>query len=351
MRVTPAFASTVSAILPKRGDALRICTPGSLVQSAYIPRKPFVHTSNSVTRTAMVDTHRTDSTPVDDVRGENTVDALTFYGNYSGHPADQLAYILETRPEHTPVLFLAGDSTLDNKYWLASRDERHPNPHLRQCLSAGSIIRDVAYWLARVYASHEFTPINCAVEASTLRQRLRNGLLHQDELIRDHVGPNDVLVVSVGGNDIALAPTVATVFAVLMSVYRGGDAGMATLNGLFREGLEKYIAQLVSKRKPRLVVVCMLYFPDESSKDPSWASFTLRALRYNSHPDWLQSSIERVFEHAIKNITVEGCPVVFAPLFQALDGKNSDHYVARVEPSENGGNAIAALLKKVIDES
>lgn len=279
------------------------------------------------------------------------VDASVFYTNYSGHPPDHLSRILSTRPEHIPVLFLAGDSTLDNKYWLPPRNERHPNPHLRDCLDDGNVCRDVSYWLARAYAPDTFTPINCAVEASTLRERINKGLLRQDQLIRDHIGANDVLVVSLGGNDIALAPTVSTVFAALMNVYRGGNAGMSTLNSIFRDGLAQYISQLVSKQKPRLVVVCMVYFPDESSTTPSWASFTLRALRYDSRPDWLQSSIVRVFEQAIKEITVDGCQIVFAPLFKALDGTQTDHYVERVEPSELGGDVIATFIKNVIEES
>lgn len=346
-----AFVPVALGVFPKRVVFSTICAPGLFRQGACVLRTTFVSIPISSARVVMEDTGASEPTQPDGIQEKRRLDSSIFYGNYSGHPADQLSYILDTRPKQTPVLFLAGDSTLDNKYWLPLRTECHPNPHFCHCLNNVAMSRDVAYWLARMYAPDTFLPINCAVEASTLRQRLTNGLLPQDELIRDQIGPNDVLVVSLGGNDIALSPTISTVFAVLMNVYRGGNAGMSTLAKIFQSGLEQYISQLVSKQKPRLVIVCMVYFPDESSKSPSWASFTLRALRYDSRPDWLQSSIANVFEQAIKKISVDGCQIVFAPLFKALDGKQTDHYVARVEPSELGGNAIAALLKRLIDES
>lgn len=345
------FVPVARGVFPKRVVFSTTCALGLFVQNACVPRTTVVPIPIPSAQVVMEDASKSKPAQPDGIPEDRLLDSSIFYGNYSGHPADHLSYILDTRPKQTPVLFLAGDSTLDNKYWLPLRTERHPNPHFCRCLSNVGTSRDIAYWLARTYPPDTFTPINCAVEASTLRQRLTNGLLPQDELIRDHIGPNDVLVVSLGGNDIALSPTISTVFAVLMSVYRGGNAGMSTLTKVFRNGLEQYISQLVSKQKPRLVIVCMLYFPDESSKSPSWASFTLRALRYDSRPDWLQTSIANVFEQAIKKITVDGCQVVFAPLFKALDGKQTDHYVARVEPSELGGNAIATLLKKLIDES
>lgn len=52
-----------------------------------------------------------------------------------------------------------------------------------------------------------------SVEATTLNQRnLR--LLPQDRFLRDNITSNDVLIVSIGGNDIALAPTPCTIVAM-----------------------------------------------------------------------------------------------------------------------------------------
>lgn len=53
--------------------------------------------------------------------------------------------------------------------------------------------------------------LNAAVEATSLNDRAFNRLLPQDAFIRDNIEPNDVLVVSVGGNDVALGPLLFTI--------------------------------------------------------------------------------------------------------------------------------------------
>jgi hypothetical protein len=46
---------------------------------------------------------------------------------------------------------------------------------------------------------------------------------------------------------------------------------------------------------------------------------------------------------------VPGSEVIPVPLFNALDGKNTLDYVARVEPSALGGKKLAEFLLDVID--
>lgn len=46
--------------------------------------------------------------------------------------------------------------------------------------------------------------LNAAVEATSLNDRAFNRLLPQDAFIRNNIDKDDVLVVSVGGNDVAL---------------------------------------------------------------------------------------------------------------------------------------------------
>jgi len=48
------------------------------------------------------------------------------------------------------------------------------------------------------------------VEATTLQQRVWK-LLPQDQFLCDHIESRDILLVSIGGNDIALAPSPCTV--------------------------------------------------------------------------------------------------------------------------------------------
>lgn len=287
------------------------------------------------------------------------IDTTQFYNNYFGHLPHHLSDLIEHKPSNVPTLYLVGDSTLDNKYWIPDQNELHPNPYIRSRLSRKPdntplpLHRDIAYWLSGVYQADEYTVINCAVEQSMLRTRTskRSGkLFPQDELTRDNLKKDDVLVVSVGGNDVALIPTVTTALSVVANVFLGGRFGMDNLKYLFRDELQKYVELVTEKCRPRLVVLCMTYFPDENSSQKSWAGWVLQLLNYNRAPQWLQSSTRRVFEEALSDVKVEGCQVAFAPLYEALDGKNSRHYVQRVEPSEEGGSAIAQLLKKVIDE-
>jgi hypothetical protein len=57
--------------------------------------------------------------------------------------------------------------------------------------------------------------VNAAVEESTIGGRAAGALLPHDEFVRDHLSPRDVVIASLGGNDIALKPTLATVWHML----------------------------------------------------------------------------------------------------------------------------------------
>lgn len=48
-------------------------------------------------------------------------------------------------------------------------------------------------------------------------------------------------------------------------------------------------------------------------------------------------------------IRIKGSEVIPVPLFNALDGKNSNDYIARVEPSAAGGKKMAEFLLDIID--
>lgn len=209
-----------------------------------------------------------------------------------------------------------------------------------------------SYWLNKELGPTHAV-INCAVEESTLGQR-QSGLLSQDVFIRDNLREEDVLVVSVGGNDVALKPTLATVFNMLKGVFLNSLAsvssdpsrawGMNHFVKLLRDDTARYVEQLLSKCKPAAVIICMIYFPDENDSVPSWASGTLRFLAYNQEPAKLQAFIRGVFECATQQIEIGGTETIPCPLYSALDGKDTSLYVARVEPSEAGGEAMAKLI-------
>ena len=56
------------------------------------------------------------------------------------------------------------------------------------------------------------------MEATTLNERCLK-LRPQDEFIRDNIASNDTLIVSIGGNDIALYPTPCTIFSMLGALF------------------------------------------------------------------------------------------------------------------------------------
>lgn len=123
----------------------------------------------------------------------------------------------------------------------------------------------------------------------------------------------------------------------------GWPPGLGYFVDMFKNRVGDYVRRLISKTKPRKVIVCMIYYPDERAGD-SWADGSLGALCYNSNPRKVQSLIAKVFELATNNMEIGGTEVVAFPLFGVLDGKDTNAYVQRVEPSPHGGHLMAAAL-------
>jgi hypothetical protein len=250
------------------------------------------------------------------------------------------------------------------------------------------MMQDVAYHLTaslqRRHGSTLSTPscINTAVEATTLNQRACGRMLKQDRVIRDTIQTQDTLVVSVGGNDIALAPSPCTILNMLGLVYctpeicieRGfghpipaddclcgcGASCLSTVTScppfagyflhLFKVRVGEYVKRLVGKTRPKKIAVCMIYYPDVNPLNPSWADWALGALRYDKNPRKLQLLIRKTFERAVSEIKIEGVEVVHVPLFEVLDGGDTRDYVARVEPSERGGEKMAEYILDRLEE-
>ena len=73
-------------------------------------------------------------------------------------------------------------------------------------------------------------------------------------------------------------------------------------------------------------------------------------LGYDKDPTKLQLLIRKIFEDATCKIEIEGTTVVPFPLFKVLDGKDTNDYAQRVEPSVQGGSKIGkALAEKIIE--
>lgn len=315
-----------------------------------------------------------------------TVSARDFYSTYHGHETELLTVLLHAlREDHQRVIFLAGDSSLDNKYWF--NDTSPAINGYERVLVPPRMKQDVAYWLnweAVRRGEANWCCLNTAVEATSLNSRAMGNLLRQDAFIRDHITDDDVLVVSLGGNDIALNPLLCTILNLSLLVcctpqYAVENCACSVtpniccldcgclccglpgcLNGLlswplgfgyfvdlFKNRVENYVRRLVSKRKPGRVVVCMIYYPDESGRG-SWADPALRCMGYNCAPARLQCAIQKIFQLATSRIRIPGTEVLPFALHEVLDGRDTNDYVQRVEPSPAGGHKMAQALMDAI---
>lgn len=308
-----------------------------------------------------------------------------FYSEYYGHTIENLSTLLdnirETRDESHSTIFLAGDSSLDNKHWFGNTSQAVNG--YENILDPPESKKDVAYWLNfEAEKRHlNMTAVNCAVEESTIGVRGCGRLMNHDKFIRDNVTENDIVVVSLGGNDIALKPSICTALNALLLAKLTPFACLSNACGtaipcddcfggcvcscasnlcafpfgygyflhLFGPRLQAYLSNLVSKKKPKKIVVCMIYYIDEKTSG-GWADTTLSLLGYNSNPKQLQMLTRKVFQDATQKIQVEGTEVVGCPLFVALDGKQSKYYVQRVEPSALGGSKMAPLILEAITD-
>ncbi len=289
-----------------------------------------------------------------------------FYENYHGHHIHHLETLTsQFRRLKQNIVFLAGDSSLDNKYWVLE-EPRVPTHagyqcvmtkrHLLEIKEQNEAVPDIAYWLHGKCQYHRMACVNAAVEEATLSSKMQE-MNAQDTFVMNNLQANDILVVSIGGNDVALKPTMGTIMAmaglmlqpmVLLGYY---NPAMMYLRHLFKTTLETYIKKLTHKQSPKLVIVCFLYYPDENSAVDSWANRTLSALGYNQNPKVLQDRMKLVFETCVKQIQLPSCASVkFLPLFEVLDGKRTEEYAKRVEPSGLGGQKIADKLFEMIQQ-
>lgn len=250
--------------------------------------------------------------------------------------------------------------------------------------------RDVCFWLnEHAPGNGSVCTIMSAVEASTAADRCEHGLLKQDEFIRDALTPDDYVLMSVGGNDIAMDASIATLvnlgllaFSPFWLVWLGVAPGQAHLVRWMGAMVVEYVGKLTAKSKPKKVVCCMIYFPD-TMPSGSWADVILGLLLYRRQPGFdakLASESEKVlgstvgwcagllgylaFPSILQTVIralygglaaqlakarqpggeLEGLDVVAFPLFEVLDGQSTADYNQRVEPSVQGGEKMARAL-------
>lgn len=291
---------------------------------------------------------------------DKPLSSSAFYGEYHGYRPEHLGHARSRLQSHAGIkrfIYLVGDSTLDNKYWFSSKSKAlngfesvfKPNQKMD---------RDVSYWFNQKaeqhLASKNVATLCASVEESTIWDR-RNRLLPQDDFVREMVTKDDMLVISVGGNDVALNPTIRTAVAMGMLVSSpdwlitsGWAPGLNHFRHLLGGGVEHLARRLSSIRQPARIAVCMLYYPGPPTRRGSWADLTLGLLGYDKNPEKLQLIIRSIFK-AIqqRGVSVPGSEVVLVPLYEqpfGMDGTDSRDYEQRVEPSVQGGEKMATKV-------
>lgn len=320
-----------------------------------------------------------------------------YYSTFYGHREKYLKSILRCLREfHSknnakPIcIFLAGDSSLDNKAWLfqdmmqtsealnydfyrggKTYSAKSVNGYEQILVEPEGMVKDINYWLnyklERINQENSlnseermsFFSVNTAVEATTLAERsggcymccacTLGKLLPSDTVILDNITEEDYLVVSLGGNDIALAPSIFTVIFLILILlcpyfllFKWNPI-VYYFVVLFKHQVQLYLKKVTKKRKPKKIGVCCIYYLDEVNGD-SWANCALFCLCYCTCPSVLQYRIKLIFELATSEIRLDGTEVIPIALFDALDGKSTNDYIQRVEPSISGGEKLATLI-------
>lgn len=288
------------------------------------------------------------------------LDTNNFYHEYHGHKSNHLETLIQHMRQKYPrksLIFLAGDSSLDNKFWLSDSMVNAINGY-ETILRPAQMLPDISYHMNKrsIQKSMPFITVNCAVEESTLGGRQEH-LKAQDEVISRNITNDDILIVSVGGNDIALSPSLSTIWNMVVLNYlnsietikNGPDHawGLPYFVEMFRDQLKNYILKVIGDVRPKKILVSVIYYPDMKVTG-SWADRTLGLLGYNSDPEKLQEVIRQIFKCAISEIQIDGVDVIPVPMYQVMDGSDTNDYVQRVEPSSQGGEKLAKLFVSML---
>ena len=278
------------------------------------------------------------------------LDSKKFYSTEHGHNIVDLKFLKRSLSNNgcERFIYFAGDSSLDNKLWIK---EYNKCVKYAPMLSPPSAKEDICFWLNKFLLENksDLTAINTAVEASTLHQR-RKKLLKQDEFIQQNIKPNDILIVSVGGNDLAKQSTVKTKYhmaKLLLSSNIEESDSFKFLVKLFKDQVQDYINDLTKLHTPKYIIVCSVYFP--ALHGSGWADGMLSLMDYKKNYKKIHKIIRHIYEAATKKIEILFSTVIPIPLFDILDFKESSDYVDRVEPSSKGGRKIAEkFVEKIL---
>lgn len=282
-----------------------------------------------------------------------TIVSSSFYSNYHGHTLPHLKILAERLDKTCPRIYLAGDSVLDNKYWILSKPKATALNGYENILTPPESVCDVSYWLNKYLLEQglHYVAINTAVEEASIGDK-SSSLNPSDLFIRDNLTENDIIVISLGGNDIALKPNLQTVWEmgklILTSSvdsiedYTKKPNGFDYLVKLFTEGTVNYLKNMTKdfSIKPKQIIITTLYYFGIHGK--GWADTTLNLVGYNRNPALIQAILRRLTYEMEQRVSIPRIKIL--PLWKCMDGTNEEDYVDRVEPSVSGGEKIAKYI-------
>lgn len=104
-----------------------------------------------------------------------------FSRNYFGHDVHFIEQIYSKyRSKGRKIIWLIGDSVLDNKYWVS--EFGIPDEDIVTLFDGQQTKKDIAYWI-NFKSANMYHAINCAVEAQSLYDKLNNNLTPQDNFV------------------------------------------------------------------------------------------------------------------------------------------------------------------------
>ncbi len=281
----------------------------------------------------------------------STIQSTLFYASYKGHPLADLEVLhRHFRGIGRRIVWLVGDSSLDNKHWLFT-DDKFVNDLTNPAYTAAAVngyqdvllpprsVKDVCYAMNTLLDGTEYVCINAAVEEACLADSPNA----HDTFVAQHMGADDVLICSIGCNDIALKPSASTLAALAVGNYLvprslvDWAARWAPLNPLY-DLFYTQTKAYVERFRAAHVLVCTIYFPCETGR--GWANQLLTRLDTDKMRDAIRACHQHY--HAALGTTTA------VALYDALDPTDPDDYKCRVEPSVQGGAKMAALLVKFI---
>lgn len=277
------------------------------------------------------------------------MNSKSFYNCHSGHSLNVLYNLIKKFAPYSKIVFLAGDSSL-YKFWILDQPTKKAVNYYQLILIPPEMKPDICYQLNYLLRGSAYICIHCAVYDSTLWERIQGNMMAQDLFIQQNIKPNDVLIVSMGSNDILYKPTFTTLYYLILLISLNTIEniksnplqcwGFRQFMNLFKNQITHYIERLIALQKPKLVIVCMFDYSDEN-----WTDVALSYLGYKNHLETFQIVIEQMYKYTVQKIFLPGVEIRTCPMFQ-IPNKPRQDYDKGVESRK-----IAKILIKLIFQS